>query len=142
MFLATPCKDFRPPTPIVEDPNEDPSVTPIPLLDQQSSGSSVDANISDNAPTEPESNPSSSATPKVSPTTGSLTTLPTAVDAKSSSDEPDAEDVSGSKTSLEGVKIVKKVTLVPPNEPVIRPVTPTTEKGKSKTTGKTITGWL
>lgn len=166
-IIAAPFKDVRAPTPIVEDPNEDRSVTPISLGGPDGSTTASDSASADShqlkpsSPTAEETKSSvlpaatSSSTPDpeksaeisvsraATPSDVPISTVsrPTTPLAKSSDDSP-SKQASDAKDSLKSIKSIKKVTLVPPDQPTARPITPTGDKGKSKTTGKTVTGWL
>lgn len=62
-----------------------------------------------------------------------------AKDEKAKDDKPKEEMPKDVKSEI---STEKKETLKAPEQPAGRPITPTGERGKSKTTGKTISGWI
>ncbi len=146
-------KIVRPRTPIIEDPNESRSPSPNPpagAVPPVSAAPSSQPTLSPNtATTVPKSD---SATPTTSTTVveekpeESKDEKPK--DDKPKDDKPKHDKPKDDKSKDEKPKEVKsekppekKEALKPP-EVAGRPITPTGERGKSKTTGKTISGWL
>lgn len=154
--------DFRARTPIEEDPREALSPTPdikSSASSEQKSEPSMDrvttpeSNLSEKsqpATTQPiESQSSRSATPQPSTSEGSESITPQTT-APESPPPPQQEN----QTEINATEIppkaetsaneTKKEQHKPSDENTLRaPITaPTTEKGKSKITGKTITGWI
>lgn len=159
--MVEPVEDFRARTPIEEDPDEDvqtpdrPS-TPENILDEpvpQIASSPIPATPSlsptPNADLKPSPSPSPSPSegrkpdsPLVKSKTGAIPTIKAPVLDKTDEsideddEEPKAKPRKGSSASTLNV---------PP--PASRPITPTVglstgDKGKSKITGKTLTGWI
>lgn len=134
----------RPRTPIIEDPNESRSVSPAP----STSGATPQPSTATTTAAAPSTSLSPNAATTVPKSDSPVPTTSKAVDdekpkdEKSKDEKPKDEKPKDEKPKeVKSEPTEKKETLKAP-EPAGRPVTPTGERGKSKTTGKTISGWL
>lgn len=160
-------KDFRSRTPIEEDPREElksessRAATPLPKAEPTTADTGDDISAADKADTPPSDAPQSEASEDgatQSEPSESTTPMPDNDNAESSqqpqSDAPDTVSPK-SATEQEDSNIVKdeKGDAEKPAKEDEKPAeaasslsvivgVPTTSKGKSKITGKTITGWL
>lgn len=168
LFLGDDGKEIRIPTPIVEDPDEDRILSPVPSNAESISRvsspvprSSIDASSSISDPiivSSPDGSivPSSSSPMQELPSSSpSQDTIDASVPILDLSDASDQETGEKDKCDAEIEAIEKKsdtsasikisvplVSILKTPEPAQRSVTPTSDRGKSKTTGKTISGWL
>lgn len=136
------------PTPILEDPNEDRIMSPVPPIAGPS-------RVCSPVPNDDQA-PDISAEPTILPVPSSLTESP-AIETDITISPPFEElatvpeaDETDDTTETAAVKELNAILDAPatsaslqaPSTTINRSVTPTTERGKSTTTGKTISGWL
>lgn len=127
-------KENRSPTPIIEDPNEDRVQSPAPKLAPQASVESLPSRPA--SPIPPDTPSTGTPQPNGSQTGSPSSLIPTILTPDLSAETPDEKkEASDAGTSDDG-------KLSPSPSAMGETWVGTPSKGKSKSTGKNLSGWI